>query len=79
MTDLEITLDDIRDNFDQRSILRGNEYYLDGRVIELKSYGVDRAKNFEQIEKYDIILTTYHQTNRLDTKERRGDRKIYQR
>ncbi|NEW60660.1 DEAD/DEAH box helicase family protein [Sulfurovum sp. bin170] len=38
MTDLHITLNDIRDNFDQRTILRGNEYYLDGRVMEVKSY-----------------------------------------
>jgi len=45
MTDLYITLDDIRDNFDQRTIMRGNEYYLDGRVREVKSYKTTSYKN----------------------------------
>ncbi|MCH9741321.1 MAG: DEAD/DEAH box helicase family protein [Epsilonproteobacteria bacterium] len=38
MTDFHLTLNDIQDNFDQRTIMRGNEYYLDNRVMELKSY-----------------------------------------
>jgi len=38
MVKAQITLDDIRDNFDRRTITRGNDYYLDGRVINIKKY-----------------------------------------
>jgi len=38
MIKAQIILDDIRDNFDQRTIIRGNEYYMDNRVIEVKKY-----------------------------------------
>ena len=38
MIDSQLTLNDIQNNFDKTTILRGNEYYLDGRVVEVKSY-----------------------------------------
>ena len=38
MMDVILSLSDIRDNFDERTIMRGNEYYLDGSVGEVKSY-----------------------------------------
>jgi SNF2 family DNA or RNA helicase len=38
MIDSQLTLSDIKANFDQTTISRGNEYYLDDRVIEVKSY-----------------------------------------
>ncbi len=36
--DINITLSDIRNNFDKRTIYRGKNYYKDGRVIEVKSF-----------------------------------------
>ena len=46
MIDVILSLSDIRDNFDERTILRGNEYYLDGKVGEIKRYKTTSSKTF---------------------------------
>jgi len=38
MIKTQITLDDIRDNFDRQTIMRGNNYYLKGKVIDVEKY-----------------------------------------
>ena len=49
MTDFELSIDDIRNNFDQKTLLRGNEYYLDNRVSEVKSYKTTSYKTSSTI------------------------------
>ena len=49
MIDSQLTLSDIQDNFDQTTIFRGNEYYLDGRVVEVKTYKTTSYKLSEPI------------------------------
>ncbi|HHB95136.1 MAG TPA: hypothetical protein ENK88_08325, partial [Campylobacterales bacterium] len=60
MTKAQITLDDIRDNFDRRTITRGNDYYLDGRVIAIKKY---------KTTSYKIPMTTIFSEVRGSGKE----------
>ena len=46
MIDVTLSLSDIQDNFDQSTIIRGNEYYLDGRVGVVKSYKTTTSITF---------------------------------
>ena len=38
MIDIDITISDIRNNFDKRTIYRGKNYYKDNRVVEMNSF-----------------------------------------
>lgn len=49
MVETKITLDDIRDTFDERTIVRGNDYYIDNRVTEVKRYKTTSYKSSSKI------------------------------
>jgi len=49
MVETKITLDDIRDTFDERTIVRGNDYYIENRVTEVKRYKTTSYKSSSKI------------------------------